>query len=141
MSPHYLVVAKATGNTTSPRACRSPAALWLAKAGGPTPIKHEMLWAQAFLVKEAGRQMKLAFFANQKARADLQLGNSSWDFFLHSADSKGCQGAGGGCLASVAGGRGVLQDKQGWLLPTVLSGDSEHEWTKHGLPSLGALGR
>lgn len=77
--------------------------------------------------------MKLAFFANQKARADLQLGNSSWDFFLHSADSKGCQGAGGGCLANVAGGRGVL--------PTVLSGDSEHEWTKHGLPSLGALGR
>ena len=54
---------------------------------------------------------------------------------------KGCQRAGGGCLANVAGGKGMPQDKQGWLLPTVLSGDGQCEWGKRWLLSLGALGR
>lgn len=53
---------------------------------------------------------------------------------------KGCQEAGGGCLANVARGRGVLEDKQGWLLPAVLDGHSQCEWGKQWMLCLGVLG-
>lgn len=53
---------------------------------------------------------------------------------------KGCQEAGGGCLANVARGRGVVEDKQGWLLPAVLDGHSQYEWGKQWMLCLGVLG-
>lgn len=52
---------------------------------------------------------------------------------------KGWQGTGGGCLANVAGGRSMLEDEQGWLLPAVLDGHSQCEWGKQWLLRLGVL--
>lgn len=46
----------------------------------------------------------------------------------------------GGCLANVASGRGVLEDKQGWLLPAVLDEHSQHGWGKQWMLHLGILG-
>lgn len=122
----------ATGHKTSPRACCSQVA-----SQGWRSQPHESRDAQAFLIKEEGHPKRLAFFPSRKERSNLHVGSRSWDSCLHS-----CWGqAEGGCLASVAGGRGVLQDKQGWLLPAVPCGGSQCDCGKQWLLNLGALGR
>lgn len=53
---------------------------------------------------------------------------------------KGVRGQGVAAWPVMPGGRGVLEDKQGWQLPSVLGRHSQGGWGKQRLLCLGVLG-